>query len=652
MIRKLLVANRGEIALRIFRTCRSLGIETVGVYAELADLHVGQADVAVEIESFLHGAQIIEAARRAGADAVHPGYGFLSENAAFARDVLAAGLIWIGPDPDAIEAMGDKIRAKKLVAAAGVPVLEGGAYPLLIKAAAGGGGRGMRVVTEAGALEAALAAAEAEARSAFGDGTVFTEPYLPQARHVEVQVLGDQHGRIWVVGDRDCSVQRRHQKIIEEAPAFGLSDQTRAALHRHARNAAEAVDYQGAGTVEFLVDGDRIFFLEMNTRLQVEHPVTEAVTGLDLVAWQLAIAEGRELGDAPPPPTGHAIEARLYAEDPASDFAPQTGRIRAFDFDTPGVRVDAGVAAGSEVGIRYDAMLAKIVAYGPDRGSAIRLLGDALRRGVIHGLTTNLDLLRAIVRDDDFVAGRVDTALLDRRLADWIDGGEDHAVRKAALAAAVGSAVRTAVSGNVQARIPAAWRNVPSQQRVRTYRRGPVEYAVGYRSRGGRLESSWLPGVSVLAADGDRVVLDDHGVRESYRVSVVDGGVDVDGPGGSFDLRDVPLFTDPAGKLAAGSLLAAMPGLVVAVHVEPGQAVAAGDPVVVLEAMKMQQTLTAPGDGLVASLSAVVGRQVAAGDVLAVIDATGEPSSPVADSPPSRADDASPPSVDPSSSRS
>ncbi|MBB4743385.1 propionyl-CoA carboxylase alpha chain [Actinoplanes octamycinicus] len=615
---------------------------------------MAEADVAVEVESFLHGAKIIEAAIRTGADAIHPGYGFLSENAAFARDVLAAGLIWIGPDPDAIEAMGDKIRAKKLVAAAGVPVLEGGSFPLLIKAAAGGGGRGMRVVTEAEELEPALAAAEAEARSAFGDGTVFTEPYLPLARHIEVQVLGDAAGRIWVVGDRDCSVQRRHQKIVEEAPAPGLSGETRAALHRHARNAAEAVRYRGAGTVEFLVDGDRIFFLEMNTRLQVEHPVTEAVTGLDLVAWQLAIAEGRELGDAPPEPSGHAVEVRLYAEDPARDFAPQTGRIRAFTIDTSCVRVDAGVAAGSQVGIRYDAMLAKIIAHGPDRNAAIRLLGDALRRAEIHGLTTNLGLLRAILRDDDFLAGRVDTALLDRRLAAWTSADRDHPVRKAALAAAVGSAVRTAVSGRVQSRIPAAWRNVPSQERVRTYRCGDAEYPVTYTSRGGRLESSWLPGVSVLGIDGDRVVLDDHGVRESYRVTVVDGGVDVDGPDGSYDLRTVPVFTDPAANLAAGSLLASMPGLVVAVHVESGQRVAAGDPVMVLEAMKMQQTLTAPADGMVASLSVEVGRQVAAGDVLAVIDsaASAVPSTssvPPASTVPSAS---TVPPADPSSSRS
>ncbi|BCY10123.1 biotin carboxylase N-terminal domain-containing protein [Actinoplanes sp. L3-i22] len=622
MIRKLLVANRGEIARRIFRTCRSLGIETVAVFEEKTDLHVREADAAVAIGSFLAADEIIEAARRSGAGAVHPGYGFLSENAPFARAVEAAGLIWIGPAPDAIEAMGDKIRAKKLVAAAGVPVLDGAeTFPLLIKAAAGGGGRGMRVVTEPGTLRSELAAASAEAQSAFGDGTVFTEPYLPTARHVEVQVLGDEHGRLWVLGDRDCSVQRRHQKIIEEAPAPLLATETREALHRHARAAAEAVDYRGAGTVEFLVEGDRIFFLEMNTRLQVEHPVTEAVTGLDLVAWQLAIAEGRELPAEPPALTGHAIEVRLYAEDPAAGFAPQTGRLRAFDFEVPGVRVDSGVEAGSTVGVRYDAMLSKIVSYGEDRASAIRLLADALRRGRLHGLTTNLALLRAILADDDFVAGRVDTALLDRRLAAWTSAGEDHAVRKAALAAAAGSAVRTATSAGVQGRIPVAWRNVPSQERVRSFRYGAERLDVTYAARGGRITSSWLPGVSVESVDGDQVVLDDHGVRETFRVTVVDGGADVHGPAGAFDLHAVPKFTDPAENLAPGSLLASMPGLVVALHVAEGDQVAAGAPIVVLEAMKMQQTLTAPADGVVASLSVVVGKQVAAGEVLAVIAA-------------------------------
>ncbi|GIF05209.1 acetyl/propionyl/methylcrotonyl-CoA carboxylase subunit alpha [Actinoplanes siamensis] len=623
MIRKLLVANRGEIARRVFRTCRELGIETVAVYAESADPHVREADVAVAVDSFLDAERIVAAARMSGADAVHPGYGFLSENAGFARAVEAAGLIWIGPAPDAIEAMGDKIRAKKLAAAAGVPVLGGDeTFPLLIKAAAGGGGRGMRVVTDPGALRTELAAAAAEAESAFGDGTVFTEPYLPEARHVEVQVLGDRHGRIWVVGDRDCSVQRRHQKIVEEAPAPGL--RSRRELHRYARAVAEAVGYRGAGTVEFLVDGDRMYFLEMNTRLQVEHPVTEAVTGLDLVAWQLAIAEGRELPAEPPATTGHAVEVRLYAEDPAAGFAPQTGRLRAFGFEAPGVRVDSGVEAGSAVGVRYDAMLAKIISYGPDRASAIRLLADALRRGVVHGLTTNLGLLRAILADEDFRAGRVDTALLDRRLAAWTRPPEDHTVRKAALAAAVGSAFLAATSANVQPRIPVAWRNVPSRERTRTYRWGGAEYTVGYAGRGGRIESSWLPGVSVLSVDDQHVVLDDHGVRETYRVTVVDGGADVHGPSGAYDLHAVPRFPDPSAHLAAGSLLASMPGAVVAVHVAAGDSVRAGAPVVVLEAMKMQQTLTAPAGGVVTSLAAAVGQQVAAGDVLAVID-PGEP---------------------------
>ncbi|MEV6350932.1 biotin carboxylase N-terminal domain-containing protein [Actinoplanes sp. NPDC051851] len=626
MIRRLLVANRGEIARRVFRTCRALGISTVAVFAEGDELHATEADLSVAVDSYLGAQKIIAAARAAGADAIHPGYGFLSENPDFAREVIAAGLTWIGPSPDAIEAMGDKIRAKKLMAAAGVPVLDGdGTFPLLVKAAAGGGGRGMRVVTEPSALREELAIAEAEARAAFGDGTVFTEPYLPHARHVEVQVLGDGHGRIWVLGDRDCSVQRRHQKVVEEAPAPGLPDAVRAALHRYAYAAAEAVGYRGAGTVEFLVDGERIHFLEMNTRLQVEHPVTECVFRLDLVALQIAIAEGKPLGAAPPAPSGHAIEVRVYAEDPAGGFAPQTGRIRAFDLGSgPGIRVDSGVEAGSEVGIRYDAMLAKVIAYGPDRESAIRLLGDVLRRGAVHGVTTNLRLLRAILDDGDFVAGRLDTALLDRRLDAWNGSTTEHSVRKAALAAALGAAVRTAGARRVQAGIPVAWRNVPSGPRVRILRHGTTEYPVSYSSDGGRLVSDFVAGVAVAAVGDGRVVLDDHGVREAYLVTPYDGGVDVVGPNGAVDFSRVPDMVDPAESVSEGSLLAPMPAVVVSVAVAAGDRVAKGDPIVVLEAMKMRQTLAAPNSGIVASLAAREGQQISAGTVLAVIDVVEE----------------------------
>jgi len=362
VIRSILVANRGEIARRVFRTARDLGIRTVAVHSD-ADAHapfVAEADRAVRLpgnspaETYLRGDLVIAAAKSSGADAIHPGYGFLSENAEFARQVLDAGLLWIGPNPDTIVAMGSKIQAKTLMKGAGVPILEvdadhvsAGDFPLLVKASAGGGGRGMRVVERPEDLPVELDKASAEAASAFGDGTVFVEPYLPTARHVEVQVLADTHGTVWILGDRDCSIQRRHQKVVEEAPAPGLSDGTRKTLHDAARAAAQAVDYVGAGTVEFLVDGDRVFFLEMNTRLQVEHPVTEEIFGVDLVALQIAVAEGLELGDEPTHVNGHAIEVRLYAEDPSADYAPQTGTLRTFEIPAgPDIRVDSAVESG------------------------------------------------------------------------------------------------------------------------------------------------------------------------------------------------------------------------------------------------------------------------------------------------------------------
>ena len=440
-IQRLLVANRGEIARRVFATCRRLGIETVAVHADAdADLpFVREADVAVRLpgnapaDTYLRVDLLLDAARRTGADAVHPGYGFLSESAEFARAVLDAGLTWVGPAPASIEAMGSKIRAKELMRKAGVPVLEtpteptASDLPLLVKASAGGGGRGMRVVRDLAALPAEVAAAEAEAASAFGDGTVFVEPYVERGRHVEVQVVGTAHG-VLVLGERDCSLQRRHQKVVEETPAPHLPERTRRALHDAARKAARAIDYRGAGTVEFLYDPeqDRFFFLEMNTRLQVEHPVTELVHGVDLVEMQLAVAEGREperIGET----YGHAIEVRLYAEDPGADYQPQSGTLTAFDvpgvnaeFDLlnrPGVRLDSGFVPGNEVSTHYDAMLAKVVAWAPDREQAARRLADTLAKARIHGVTTNRDQLVATLRDAAFLAGEVSTAFLGERPA-------------------------------------------------------------------------------------------------------------------------------------------------------------------------------------------------------------------------------------------
>ncbi|MEV6398011.1 biotin carboxylase N-terminal domain-containing protein, partial [Streptomyces sp. NPDC051907] len=455
MIRSVLVANRGEIACRVFRTCRELGVATVAVHsdADASALHVRQADTAVRLpgstpaDTYLRGDLIVKAALAAGADAVHPGYGFLSENADFARAVTDAGLVWIGPPPAAIEAMASKTRAKELMGVAPLTEVTEADLPVLVKAAAGGGGRGMRVVRTLSELAGQLAAARAEAASAFGDGEVFLEPYLERGRHVEVQILADAHGTVWTLGTRDCSLQRRHQKVIEESPAPGLPAGLVAELHETAVRAARATDYRGAGTVEFLVVGDTPHFLEMNTRLQVEHPVTEAVFGLDLVALQLQVAEGAPLPPEPPAPSGHAVEARLYAEDPASDWTPQTGplhQLRLAPADArpggpvpaPWVRVDTGYEAGDAVGVHYDAMIAKVIAWAPTREQAVRRLAHALRTARVHGTVTNRDLLVRSLEHPDFAAGRLDTGFYERHLDELAAAppGEELAAVAAALA--------------------------------------------------------------------------------------------------------------------------------------------------------------------------------------------------------------------------
>jgi len=628
VITRLLVANRAEIASRVFRTCRTLGIETVAIHSE-ADAglpYVREADAAVRLpgntpgETYLDVEVVLAAAKAAGADAIHPGYGFLSENAAFARAVEAAGLTWVGPTPESIEQMGSKIGAKELMRAAGVPVLEAPAepteadLPLLVKASAGGGGRGMRVVRSLADLPGEIAAAEAEAASAFGDGTVFVEPYVERGRHVEVQVVGDELGNVAVFGERDCSLQRRHQKVVEEAPAPGLSDEVRTALHDAARAAAEAVSYRGAGTVEFLYDPatERFFFLEMNTRLQVEHPVTEETFGVDLVALQLAMAEGRGLEArllAPRQPEGHAIEARLYAEDPAADYQPHSGVLTRFEVPAEeGVRVDTGFETGSEVSTHYDAMLAKVIVHAPTRDLAARQLAGVLSRARIHGLVTNRDLLVRVLRDERFLAGEVSTDLLP--LVEPVEPTAGMAPAAAAIALAERAGDRRAV----QRGIPVAWRNVVSQPQV-------TEFDDGTRVEwwGGR-DGYVLADAAVVSASPTAVALESGGVRTSYEVAVIGDRVDVDWPGGHLALRVAPRFVDPADAVATGSLLAPMPGTVVSVAVEAGQQVEAGQPVLVLEAMKMQHRVSAPYAGTVTEIDVKPGDQVTAGAVLAVVE--------------------------------
>ncbi|MCG5447541.1 biotin/lipoyl-binding protein [Micromonospora sp. NIE79] len=659
MITRLLVANRGEIARRVFATCRTLGVQTVAVHSDAdADApFVAEADQAVRLpgssptETYLRVDLILDAVRRSGADAVHPGYGFLAENAEFAAAVTDAGLTWVGPPAKVIAAMGDKLAAKALLAEAGVPMLpswtdtdEIADFPVLVKASAGGGGRGMRIVRAADELAEAVASARREAAAAFGDGTVFIERYVERGRHVEVQIFGDAHGRVVALGDRECSIQRRHQKIVEEAPAV-VPDRVRTALHGAAVAAGRAVDYLGAGTVEFLLaPGGEFFFLEMNTRLQVEHPVTELCTGLDLVGLQLLVAEGEPLPVALPASTGHAIEVRLCAEDAAAGWRPATGTLHRFSVGAvatefgglagPGLRLDSGVLAGSVVGVHYDSMLAKVIAWGRTRAEATRLLAGALARAELHGVTTNRDLLVRVLRSPAFAAVEIDTGFLDRHTEVFAPLLPADRLPITALAAALAAAAQRRATAPVLAGLPSGWRNVPAvSQTTRFVGPDGEEIEIRYRlDRTGRLadwsstptkeaaESAGASDVALVEATPDRVVLDVDGVRRPYRVHRAGSAVFVDGPDGAASLVELPRLPLPTAAVAAGSLLAPLPGVVTRVHVEVGQRVAAGDPLLTLEAMKLEHPVLAPIDGVVAELPVPTGGQVQTGAVLAVVD--------------------------------
>ena len=654
-ITRVLVANRGEIARRVFATCRRLGLGTVAVYTDpdAAAPHVAEADARVRLpktNDYLNAEALIAAARAAQADAVHPGYGFLSENAEFAAAVQEAGLIWVGPPVDAVRAMGSKIESKKLMAAAGVPVLDEldpdavteSQLPVLVKASAGGGGRGMRVVRELSALTAEVAAAQREAQSAFGDPTVFCERYLPTGHHVEVQVLADTHGTVWAVGERECSIQRRHQKIIEEAPS-PLVERTpgmRAKLFDAARLAAAAIGYAGAGTVEFLADDDgEFYFLEMNTRLQVEHPVTEETTGLDLVELQLAVADGDRLDAEPPAANGHSIEARLYAEDPAHGWQPQAGLMHAIavpsvraEFSSlgqrTGIRLDSGIVDGSVVSIHYDPMLAKVISYAPTRRQSALVLADALARARLHGIRTNRDLLVNVLHHPAFLDGATDTAFFDTHGLTELSAplSDDATVRLAAIAAALADAARNRATATVFEAIPSGWRNLPSGYQVKTYRDdggsgAANEHRIEYRfSRTGLV----LPGdesVRLVSATADEVVLAHDEVDHNFSVARYGQDIYVDSARGPVHLVALPRFPAPGSAVEQGSLVAPMPGNVIRLAAAVGDTVTTGQPLIWLEAMKMEHTITAPNDGVLAELNVNTGQQVEVGAVLARVEA-------------------------------
>jgi acetyl/propionyl-CoA carboxylase alpha subunit len=619
MIARVLIANRGEIASRIIRTCRRLGVGTVAVFSD-ADTYapyVREADTAWPLpgntptETYLRGDLLIDAALKRGCDAIHPGYGFLSENAAFAQAVIDAGLVWIGPPPTAIAAMGSKIEAKRLMRASAVPVLPDNTVeslaeiglPALVKASAGGGGRGMRIVRDLASLEASVAAGEREAASAFGDGTVFVERFVEGGRHVEIQVFADLHGNTVSLFERDCSVQRRHQKIIEESPSPAVDESLRAAMSAAAVAAARAVGYVGAGTVEFLVDGDGNFaFLEMNTRLQVEHPVTEMVTGLDLVELQLSIASGDPLPESALHPRldGHAIEVRLCAEDPDNGYMPSSGTFTRIEFpEIEGVRIDSGVASGSVISPFYDSMIAKVIAHAPTRDGAINKLQRTLATAHLIGPVTNRAQLLGLLQRLSAEWRQLDTGWLDSHPTESPD---IPAAYVAAAALAWGRSQRTALT-----HLPPAWRNNPSQlQQVKV-----GDHEVRYRfARSGSvaeilvdgvpITDGWLPALNFIETeiDGDVVFVS----RGQYRFPVA------------------PRYTPPDEAGRAGSTVAPMPGSILRVLVGVGDEVVAGQELLAMEAMKMEHHVVSPVAGLVAEVFVTTGQQVDSGQPLVRIE--------------------------------
>ncbi|MEV5162133.1 biotin carboxylase N-terminal domain-containing protein [Streptomyces sp. NPDC053728] len=676
MFSTVLVANRGEIAVRVIRTLRDLGVRSVAVFSDAdADArHVREADTAVRIgpapagESYLSVERLLDAARRTGAEAVHPGYGFLAENAGFAQACAEAGLVFIGPPAAAISLMGDKIRAKETVAAAGVPVVPGSSgsgltdaqlgaaareigMPVLLKPSAGGGGKGMRLVREEKALADEIAAARREARASFGDDTLLVERWIDRPRHIEIQVLADGHGSVVHLGERECSLQRRHQKIIEEAPSVLLDEDTRAAMGEAAVQAARSCGYVGAGTVEFIVPGSdpaSYYFMEMNTRLQVEHPVTELITGLDLVEWQLRVASGARLpyAQADITLTGHAVEARVCAEDPARGFLPSGGTVLALhEPEGGGVRTDSGLSEGVPVGSTYDPMLSKVIAHGPDRPTALRRLRAALADTVVLGVPTNAGFLRRLLAHPAVAAGELDTGLVEREADGLVPDGVPEEVY--AAAALLRQPPATPADGWVDPfSVPSGWRlggtpaetfhhfrvpgHAPVRVGVRTDARGTASLAFGHA--GDREEAAdacgpfpSLPGARtsrLVEASGPRVVVEVDGLTHTFSRAAARDGVWLGRDGDAWHVQDhdpVEASLSGAARSGADTLAAPMPGTVTVVKVAVGDEVVAGQSLLVVEAMKMEHVISAPHAGTVTELDVTAGATVAMDQILAVV---------------------------------
>lgn len=649
-ITSLLVANRGEISRRIFRSAHAMGIRTVAVYAD-GDANapfVRDADQAIALngttsaETYLDIEKVLSAAKRAGADAIHPGYGFLAENAGFAKAVQDAGLIWVGPSPDAISSMGDKLSARRLMEKSGVPMLPAAeinagddvaaaagkvGYPVLIKASAGGGGKGMRVVESPDNLQDAIDGARREAAASFGDDTVYLERWLASTRHVEIQILGDLHGNVVHCFERECSVQRRHQKVIEEAPSSAVSPEIRARMGEAAVSAAKTIGYASAGTVEFLLSGDEFFFLEVNTRLQVEHPVTEEITGRDLVRDQLRVAQGEPLGFEQDDLTitGHAFEARVYAEDPENNFLPAPGTVGVWEPSTSAeARFDSGVESGSEIGIEFDPMLAKVIVHAPTRKEAALRLARVLETTRIQGITTNRDFLVNTLRNEAFLSGDTTTDFIERINPGATRSIAEEELAEAAIAVTMMAQGRRRDAAKVLRTLPSGWRNTHMPPESVSYTLGEVMIQVDYRvQRNGEFAvtiGDTKYSVSVHSREGDAIELVINGRRSTFAVTQKDSQWLAHSFNGDLELIEVPRFPVKEFEGVSGGLIAPMPGNVQATKVSVGDTVEKGQVMLILEAMKMEHQITAPEAGTVTALHVQEGDQVANGQLLIVIN--------------------------------
>ena len=641
-IKTLLVANRGEIARRIFRTAKSMGIVCIAVYtdADSNEPFVKEADTAIRLSTnYLDQKEIIDSARRTGSDAIHPGYGFLSENASFAKAVMEEGIIWIGPSSEAIESMGDKITAKKIAQEADVPTLPSSndlndpssvGFPLLVKAAAGGGGKGMRIVADENDLSEAISTAQREAKNAFGDERVFLERYIPKSRHIEIQILGDSHGNLLHLGERECSIQRRHQKIIEEAPSSAISEEQRKLITDAALRMGESLAYQSAGTVEFLLDDETgdFFFLEVNTRLQVEHPVTEVITGIDLVREQLKISSGEAISFTQESliPKGHAVEARLYAEDPSKDFLPATGEILAFSPpEEPDVRWDSGVEKGSFVGVEFDPMLAKVISHGADRTEAALNLAKALEKLHLAGVTTNRNFLVSTLRHNKFLKGETTTDFIEDNYPEPNLNLTEGEVEKATIAVALWLQNKNRKNAIVLRSIPSGWRNgrLPAQE-VSLLHSGE-KITVSYKTkRDGSFVFNNGNTAKIHHWSAEHIEAEIDGERMTSMITEGQGNVHLQTNRGTVSFEILPRFEPPVLQIAEGSLVAPMPGIVLEIKVSNGDTVAAGDTLLTLEAMKMEHHVKAPYKGTVEKILVSENQQLDNGVPLLVINPVDE----------------------------